>query len=89
MTTIQLERAFKALANRRRLNIIVHLMNKKEATVGELVAVVHASFPTVSKHLSILTAAGVVENERRQMEVYYRLATSLPPVPRSIQKFLK
>ncbi|HCM45616.1 MAG: Transcriptional regulator, ArsR family [Parcubacteria group bacterium GW2011_GWD1_42_9] len=81
------ERVLKALANRRRLAIAVHLKRHHEATVGQLAALLKVSFPTVSKHLSILAAADVVEYERRSKEVYYYLADDIPAVASAILKY--
>lgn len=44
--------------NRRR---ILDLLRDRERPVGELVAALHVSQPTVSKHLGVLRAAGLVD----------------------------
>ena len=44
-----------------------------EKCVCELAENIDADFSTVSKHLSILKQAGVVEDEKRGKQVYYRL----------------
>ncbi len=64
---------FKALAHPTRLRIIQDLAE------GELcVCVLLESFPidmsTLSRHLSVLKNAGVVDCEKRGKNVYYRLA---------------
>ena len=63
---------FKALAHPSRLLIIDRLM-QAEKCVCELTALVGSDMSTVSKHLSILKAAGVVQDERRGSQIWYRL----------------
>lgn len=82
------ERVLKALANRRRLALVTYLRRRGQAPVGELAAFLKVTLPTASKHLAILGAAEVVEYERRSLQVYYRLADSMPAVARSLLKHL-
>jgi ArsR family transcriptional regulator len=63
---------FKALAHPSRL-LIVDELTKAERCVCELTALVGSDMSTVSKHLSVLRAAGVVEDERRGAQIWYRL----------------
>jgi DNA-binding transcriptional ArsR family regulator len=70
----QQARLMKALANETRLKIIDRL-NEGECNVGELVALLGCDQSTVSKHLAILRGVGVVDDDRRGNEVFYRLLT--------------
>jgi DNA-binding transcriptional ArsR family regulator len=63
---------FKALAHPSRL-LIVDELAQRERCVCELTALVGADISTVSKHLSVLRAAGVVQDERRGSQIWYRL----------------
>ena len=45
----------------------------------DLVEAVGSSWSTVSRHLAVLKAAGVVADEKRGLQVFYRVA--LPCVP--------
>jgi ArsR family transcriptional regulator len=65
-------RVFKALAHPSRL-CLVEALARGERCVGELTELVGAGMPTVSKHLWVLRAAGIVADEKRGMQVYYRL----------------
>ena len=65
-------RILKALAHPSRL-FMVDQLSHGERCVCELTAMVGADMSTVSKHLSVLKAAGVVADEKRGMQVYYRL----------------
>jgi len=70
----QQARLLKALANETRLRII-HALSKGEMHVGAIAEMTGAEQSTVSKHLAVLRAVGVVDDERRGNEVYYRLLT--------------
>lgn len=64
----------KALAHESRL-LIVDRLNRGECSVGDLREVVGSDLSTVSKHLALLRAHGIVESRREGTTVYYRLAT--------------
>jgi DNA-binding transcriptional ArsR family regulator len=69
---------FKALGHPDRLRIVDDLA-QGERCVCELVEAVGSSWSTVSRHLSVLRSAGVVKDEKRGLQVFYRIA--LPCVP--------
>jgi len=62
----------KALAHPTRL-FIVQELSKGERCVCELRKEIGADISTVSKHLSVLKNAGVVEDDKRGLQVFYRL----------------
>ncbi len=62
----------KALAHPTRL-FIVDMLSKGERCVCELREAVGADVSTVSKHLSVLKKAGILEDDKRGLQVYYRL----------------
>ena len=62
----------KALAHPTRLWMTEQLADC-ERCVCEFVDAVDADFSTVSKHLSVLKQAGIVEDEKRGKQVFYRL----------------
>ena len=62
----------KALGHPTRLWMAEQLADG-EKCVCELVENIDADFSTVSKHLAILKQAGVVIDEKRGKQVYYRL----------------
>jgi len=80
----ELERQFKALANKRRLSILAYLKNKKEkeATVGDIAQAIRLSFKSTSRHLGVLSAANILEKEQRSLEVHYFLAPRMSNVAR-------
>ncbi len=63
---------FKALAHPSRL-LMVDALAGSERCVCELTALVGSDMSTVSKHLSVLKSAGVVQDERRGAQIWYRL----------------
>lgn len=75
------EVVFKALGHPARV-AMVRQLSEGESCVCDLVETVGLSWSTVSRHLSVLREAGVVEDEKRGMQVFYRL--SLPCVARFI-----
>ncbi len=64
----------KALANEARL-MIVDKLNEKEHSVGELTELLQLDQSTVSKHLTVLYNAGIVDYKKSGNLVYYRLLT--------------
>ncbi len=67
-------RLLKALANEARLRMVDHL-SKGECTAGELVELVGLDPSTVSKHLAVLRASGIVDSRRDGSAVIYELLT--------------
>ena len=65
-------RIIKAMAHPTRL-FLVDELSRKSRCVCELTALVGADTSTVSKHLSILKAAGIVSDEKRGLQVWYTL----------------
>lgn len=62
----------KALAHPTRL-FIVDELSRGERCVCELTDMIGVEMPTVSRHLSQLKAAGILEDEKRGAQVFYRL----------------
>ena len=62
----------KAMAHPTRL-FIVDRLTMKERCVAELTEMIGADMSTVSKHLNVLKSAGIVSDEKRGSQVYYRL----------------
>jgi DNA-binding transcriptional ArsR family regulator len=64
----------KAMAHPTRLFIIEELANGQRC-VSELTEMIGADVSTVSKHLSVLSNAGIVRHEKRGNQVFYHLQT--------------
>ena len=67
------DRIFDALASRPRREILAYL-SAQELTAGEIAARFDMSAPAISRHLSVLEAAGLVSSDKRGQFVFYRLA---------------
>jgi ArsR family transcriptional regulator, arsenate/arsenite/antimonite-responsive transcriptional repressor len=67
---------FKALADETRREIL-RLLRAGPKTSGELADRFHSSWPTISRHLAVLRAGGLVITERKGQEIYYELNTSV------------
>jgi len=65
-------RIIKAMAHPTRLFIVDELA-KGERCVCELTDMVGMDMSTVSKHLSVLKEAGIVQDEKRGVQVWYSL----------------
>jgi ArsR family transcriptional regulator len=65
---------FKALAHPGRL-AMVEALAEGERCVCELQRIVGSDMSTVSKHLALLKQAGVVQDRKEGLWVYYRLRT--------------
>jgi DNA-binding transcriptional ArsR family regulator len=68
--------AFRALADETRRDIL-EFLREGPRTSGEIAAQFHSSWPTISRHLSVLRAGGLVVAERRGQAIYYELNTSV------------
>jgi len=64
----------KALAHESRL-MIVNRLHEGDASAGELTKLVGSDQTTVSKHLAILRAHGIVESRRKGNVAIYKLNT--------------
>jgi ArsR family transcriptional regulator len=63
----------KAMAHPTRMFIVDELSRGGERCVCELTEMVGADMSTVSKHLSLLKNAGLIGDEKRGNQVFYRL----------------
>ena len=63
----------KALAHPTRL-FMVDELSRGERCVADLAELAGADMSSVSKHLSLLKAVGLVQDERRGVQIFYSLA---------------
>ncbi|KKQ34523.1 MAG: Transcriptional regulator, ArsR family [Candidatus Nomurabacteria bacterium GW2011_GWB1_37_5] len=73
----QLEKNLKALANKRRLEILKYLKHNLTSNVGELSKQLGFSYKATSKHLAILRAQDIVEKEQVGFNVVYEISPKL------------
>ena len=67
-----MDSAFQALSSTTRRRILAYL-SKSSLTAGEIAGRFDISKPAISKHLSILENAGLVESEKKGLHVHYNL----------------
>lgn len=75
----------KALADSNRMRVVAALLMCKELCVCQIVEMLGLASATVSRHMSILQNARLVQNRKDGRWVYYRLAE---PFPDSLRKWL-
>lgn len=78
------EKIFKALANRRRLEIIKYIKGKKKANVGSVAKHIKLSLKSTSKHLAILSGADLLEREQKNVLVFYSISPKLVPMAKLV-----
>jgi DNA-binding transcriptional ArsR family regulator len=66
------DRIFEALASRPRREILAYL-SAQELTAGDIAGRFAMSAPAISRHLSVLEAAGLVSSDRRGQFIFYQL----------------
>jgi ArsR family transcriptional regulator len=67
---------FRLLSDSTRLRLLM-LVDREELSVAELAAITQLAQPRVSTHLAKLKEAGLVNDRREGVSVFYRLATSI------------
>lgn len=85
----EVENILKSLGNRRRLEIIRLLRDKGEHAVGMIAEDIGLSIRSTSRHLAVLRSAGILDKDQRGLEVWYRMASGLADISKTIISFLK
>ena len=67
---------FRALADPTRRQIL-SMLRDGPRTSGEIASRFDSSWPTISRHLAILSEGGLVAARRRGQEIHYELNTSV------------
>jgi len=80
----RLSRMLKALSDPTRLRIVHLLAGRDELCVCELVGALSVAQYSISRHLGILKAAGVVDDWRQGKWMHYTLARGLSPQDRAL-----
>ena len=66
-------RIIKAMAHPTRL-YVVDVLSRGEKCVRDLTELIGADISTVSRHLAVLKGVGIIQDDKRGAQVYYRLA---------------
>jgi len=84
----EIARVLKALANNRRLAIVRYVKKHKEASVGDIAQAIKLSFRATSRHLAVLFSADILDREQRNIQVFYRIASTIPDAAGKILSLL-
>lgn len=68
----------KALADGNRLRVAYALLDRQELCVCQITSLLGIAAPTVSRHMSILQGARIVQSRKDGRWVFYRLHASFP-----------
>ncbi len=82
-------RMFQALSDETRLRILYLLIEAQEICVCDMETVLGCPQAKVSRHLSILKNAGLVEDRREGMWVLYSLVKPADPTHAAVVKMLR
>lgn len=69
----EISEIFKALSHPTRAKIVAGLILKNECNVSKMVQGLEIPQPTVSQHLNILKAAGIIEGFRKGNQICYKV----------------
>ncbi|MEE4254895.1 MAG: metalloregulator ArsR/SmtB family transcription factor [Desulfuromusa sp.] len=64
---------FKALSDRNRLRILAVLMKNQELCACQLIELMQVTGATVSRHMGVLLASGLITSRKDGRWVYYRM----------------
>lgn len=70
----------KALSDGNRLRVAMTLRDCEELCVCQITELLGLATPTVSRHMSVLQQAGLVQSRKDGRWVYYRLSEAFPPL---------
>jgi len=80
----------KALADGNRMRVVAALFEHEELCVCQITEMLRVSMATVSRHMSILHKARLVQSRKEGRWVYYRLSQSFPvPVNEWLNKAIR
>ena len=68
----------KALSDGNRLRVVMALSSHDELCVCQITELLQVSTPTVSRHMSVLQNAGLVDSRKDARWVHYRLSEGFP-----------
>jgi ArsR family transcriptional regulator len=84
----QISLMFRAFSDPTRLRIL-RLLQAGECCVGDLVTILETPQPSVSRHLAYLREAGLVQDRKQGLWVYYSLSPAEGSFHRSLLRCLE
>jgi len=85
----ELQRIFKALSERTRLEMLFLLLNEEELCVCHFMAVLKLTQSKASRHLRYLYNCELIKDRREGLWVYYRISDRLSCEAKSLIKSFK
>ncbi len=82
------EKIYKALGNKKRLEMLHLLKINRYLTVGQIAHTMNLSMQSASQQLKILESAHIIESSREGLQVFYALRKPTYPIIKSILGFL-
>ncbi len=79
---------FKLLSDETRIRMLM-LLGSRELCVCQLMGIIGISQPLISRNLSLLDGAGLLDERREGKLVFYSVAKDLPPAAAEILRILK
>lgn len=73
MNNAEAAKNYKALANRRRLDILALLLKNEELNVSAIAKGINLSYRSTSRHLQILKNANLVQSIQENLEQVYSI----------------
>ncbi|MEE4166175.1 MAG: metalloregulator ArsR/SmtB family transcription factor [Desulfocapsaceae bacterium] len=74
---VKLTVLFKALSDQNRLRIVAALMTYEELCACQIIELMQVTGATVSRHMGVLIASGLVDSRKDGRWVYYRMRREL------------
>lgn len=81
----ELERIYKAVANRRRIAILRLLKGVTRSNVGDIARTIKLSLKSTSRHLQVLVSAGFVVADQQSLYVFYKLEPQSDHITRIVK----
>ena len=82
------ERTLKALANKRRLEIVKYLEKSSVASVGTIAEAIKLSFKSTSRHLAVLSNADLLDRTQTSTTVLYKLADTPSAILKTTLRYI-
>lgn len=80
-----LQRLFKSVSGKTRLEILLLLLEKEELSVGEIASFLKRKFNTISQNLRVLEKDNFVKFRHAKTTVYYSIKTNQEKYPYNAQ----
>ena len=84
----KIEKIFKALANKKRLDALLFLGKSKNASVGEVADEIKTSIRSTSKHLLLLYHADFLDKERVHGLTIYSINSNMGNIEKTLINLL-